>query len=80
MGLGGTAFVPAFVLSRAWACVGLWWACDVGPAGLEPATYGLRVRSSTIELEALAFGEKVGEYPVSGALSVPPPVVGGSGW
>jgi hypothetical protein len=26
----------------------------VGPAGLEPATYGLKVRSSTIELEALA--------------------------
>ena len=24
----------------------------VGPAGLEPATYGLKVRSSTIELEA----------------------------
>lgn len=26
----------------------------VGPAGLEPATYGLKVRSSTIELEAPA--------------------------
>lgn len=26
----------------------------VGPAGLEPATYGLKVRSSAIELEAHA--------------------------
>lgn len=30
----------------------------VGPAGLEPATYGLKVRSSTIELEARTSVER----------------------
>jgi hypothetical protein len=32
----------------------------VGPAGLEPATYGLKVRSSTIELEARRNGPHPG--------------------
>ena len=32
--------------------VGLWACGPVGPVGLEPTTYGLKVRSSAIELEA----------------------------
>lgn len=35
----------------------------MGPAGLEPATYGLKVRSSTIELEAQGYGENAREKP-----------------
>ena len=40
----------------------------VGRAGLEPATYGLKVRSSTIELATRGTRRKVGSYFLSGLL------------
>ena len=41
----------------------------VGPAGLEPATYGLKVRSSTIELEALGARGICRENPKAALLA-----------
>ena len=52
------AFVPAFVPSsgRLGPSTGPFHAQPVGPVGLEPTTYGLKVRSSAIELGARGSG------------------------